>query len=180
MDNSNKTRLMLKNVFLAYKNEANEKDGKKFSRSLTVEVNEPEIEKITKWVKDNNIGSGDKAGVPQVGTRTLDSGDSVNYFYFWPNKDTRYTDSNGAEELSFEELTEGSTISLVARAEAYDYTGKDGVRRKGVAHRLTSVVVVKATPDVVCEDTKDLLDELAADNAGNIADEDIDYPTVPF
>ena len=178
-NNDPKTKLVLKNVFLVYKNEANEKDGKKFNRSISVRVDKPEIEMITKWVKDNNIGSGDKAGVPQIMTREFDDGDKVHYFYFWPSNNTEYTDSNGIDKLSFEDLTEGSTISLVARAEAYDYTGKNGVRKKGVAHRLTSVVVMKAVPNTAREDTKDLLDELSTSHTEEKTG-DVDLSEIPF
>ena len=63
-----KTKLILKNVYATYVNEKNDKYGRSIAvlayDELGGHIQEDRIDEITKWVEENKIGSGDKAGKP--------------------------------------------------------------------------------------------------------------------
>lgn len=93
-----KTKLVLKNVYAVHINEKDEK----YSRSIAVVVYDEmgghvevdKLDEITKWVEENNIGSGDTAGKPYF-YHSENEVESCKYFYFKPGNDTEYTDLNG-------------------------------------------------------------------------------------
>ena len=168
-----KDKLILKNVQLLFVNEKSDS----YNRSITVEVTNEEERLITEWVKNNNIGTGDNAGVAQIMQHEFSDGGVRKYFYFKPDSNTSYTDSTGSKKLTFENLTKGSTISLIARATPYNYKDEYGMKHRGMTHRLTGVVVGIAAPNTAFEDTKELLDELNSDTK---KEEDIDLSDIPF
>ena len=161
-------KLTLKSVTVKFVNNEKSKYGESFAVLVDEHIDgEPEecegdssaVEAITKWVKDNKIGRGDKAGKPQFSTFDKEEVHST-YFYFRPSWDTEYTDLNG-ETLSFNDIKPGSIISLAARAFPYSYTDA-GETVSGVTHKLTSVIVMKMGKNTAWEDTQGLLAELVA------------------
>ena len=170
-------KLTLKSVTVKFVNGADSKYGESFAVLVDEHIDgEPEewegdskaFEAITKWVKANKIGRGDKAGKPQFSEYNKDEV-HTKYFYFRPSWDTEYTDLNG-EKLSFGDIRPGSIISLTARAFPYSYTDA-GETVSGVTHKLTSVVVMKMGKNTAWEDTQGLLAELISQETRSDDDE---------
>ena len=164
-----KVKLELKNVTVTYVNDEKDRYGRSFAVLVDEHIDgEPEeyegdseeVKAITKWVKENKIGRGDKAGKPQFSTYDKEEVHST-YFYFRPNWETEYTNLDG-EKLSFSDVRPGSIISLAARAFPYSYT-EAGETISGVTHKLTSVIIMKMGEDKAYEDTQALLTKLLRD-----------------
>ena len=166
-----KTKLILKNVYATYVNEKNDKYGRSIAvlayDELGGHIQEDRIDEITKWVEENKIGSGDKAGKPHF-THFENEFETSECFYFKPGRDTEYTDLNG-QKLSFSDIKPNSKISIVARAFPYKYK-KDGKEVQGVSNRLSTVIVMEMGESKAYEDTKDLLDELVAEENKEVDD----------
>ncbi len=144
-----------------------------FGRSLTIDASDPTTKKaITDWVKTNNIGKGDKAGVPNFKTYE----DKVQYS-FKINDFTRFAGLNG---LSEKDLGFGAKISLVANAFMYD--NKFG---KGTSGSLSAVLVEGRASTSADADLSSLLgDEAPASDEAIVTDkemeQEIDLSDIPF
>lgn len=100
-----------------------------FGKSLTINATDEEVKKkITKWVKDNNIGKGDKAGKPNF----KEYEGKLQYAF----KINDYTQFAGLNGLTKDSLGFGAVVSLTAQA--FDYDNKFG---KGTSAALSAVLV---------------------------------------
>lgn len=158
MDNP---KLVLRDVAVVFANL--EDEG--FGRSITVDATDKEVNKaITKWVKDNNIGKGDKAGIPN-----FKEYEGKTQYSFKLNDFTRFAGLNG---LSEKDLGFGARISLVANA--FEYDNKFG---KGVSGGLSAVVVEKRASTSADGDLEELLNGNEPVNEPVHTDEDApDFP----
>lgn len=119
-------KLTLENVEVVFANLVDEGFGK----SLTINCTDEKVkDKITKWVKENKIGKGDKAGTPNF----KEYEGKLQYAF----KINDYTQFGGLHGLTKDNLGFGATVSLSAKA--FDYDNKFG---KGTSGALTAVVVI--------------------------------------
>ena len=145
MDNTKITLKNVKVVFVSLEDEG-------FGRSITVDATPKDVkEAITKWVKDNNIGKGDKAGTPN-----FKDYEQTTQYQFKMNDNTRFAGVNG---LSEKDLGFGAQVSLTANSFAYD--NKFG---KGTGSSLSAVVVEARSPTSADSDLADLMGNLGADD----------------
>lgn len=122
-------------------------DDTGFGRSITIDATGADVQKeITDWVKENNIGKGDKAGVPN-----FKEYEGKKQYAFKINDYTRYAGLNG---LTINNLGFGARVSLIAQAFTYD--NKFG---KGTSASLTAVVVEKAADSASDGDLAELLED---------------------
>ena len=130
--NEGKTKLKLNDVKVIFVSLVDEG----FGTSITIDATNPEIKSaIEGWVKDNNIGKGDKAGVPNFKTYEPDDADPVVQYSFKFNDYTRW---NGVDGLTKDDLGYGATISLIANAFLVD-----NKFMKGVSASLQNVLITK-------------------------------------
>lgn len=134
-------RIRLNNVEVVFAN----LDDTGFGKSITVSAVDPAVEKaITEWVKENKIGKGDKAGVPN-----FKEYEGKKQFAFKINDYTRFAALPG---LTVNQLGYGARISLIASA--FDWENKFG---KGTSSSLTAVLVEKAANSASDGDLAELL-----------------------
>lgn len=116
-----------------------------FGRSLTIDATDKDVkDAITKWVKENNIGKGDKAGVPNF--KEYEGKEQ------YAIKISDYTQFAGLNGLTKENLGFGSVVSLVAAA--FDYDNKFG---KGTSANLSAVLVEERAKTSADADMAELL-----------------------
>lgn len=120
-------------------------DDTGYGKSITVSAVDPEVEKaITEWVKENNIGKGEKAGVPN-----FKEYEGRKQYAFKINDYTRFAGLNG---LTQNNLGYGARISLIAQA--FEWSNKFG---SGISSSLTAVLVEKAANSASDGDLAELL-----------------------
>lgn len=120
-------------------------DDTGYGKSITVSAVDPEVEKaITEWVKENNIGKGDKAGVPN-----FKEYEGRKQYAFKINDYTRFA---GLQGLTQNNLGYGARISLIAQA--FEWSNKFG---SGISSSLTAVLVEKAANSASDGDLAELL-----------------------
>lgn len=120
-------------------------DDTGYGKSITVSAVDPEVEKaITEWVKENNIGKGDKAGVPN-----FKEYEGKKQYAFKINDYTRFAGLNG---LTQNNLGFGARVSLIAQA--FEWSNKFG---SGISSSLTAVLVEKAANSASDGDLAELL-----------------------
>lgn len=118
-----------------------------YGKSITVSAVDKDVEKaITEWVKENNIGKGDKAGVPN-----FKEYEGRKQYAFKINDYTRFAGLNG---LTQNNLGFGAQITLIASA--FEWENKFG---KGVSSSLTAVLVKKAANSASDDDMAELLED---------------------
>ena len=147
-------KLTLKNVQVIF---ANTEDvvvnGIKYGPSITINATAPEVkEAISKWVKDNNIGKGDKAGVANFKEYTSEDSDPVTQYTFKFNNFTKFAARNA--EYNKDMLGLGAEVSLTANA--FHYTTGGG----GISSSLQAVLVNKPKISGNEDALKDLMDDL--------------------
>lgn len=178
-NNNPKTKLELTNVYVSF---VNTEDNSKYGKSITVlaysevagHVECDVIDEITKWVEENNIGSGDDAGKPHFKHYEKEY-EVYDYFYFKPGRDTVYSNKDG-QTLSLNDIKPNSTICLTARAFPYSYKDENGKTIQGVSHRLSSVFVMEAGESQAQEDAKELYEKIMATNTESKEDNLGDIP----
>lgn len=135
------TKITLRDVEVVFANLVD--DG--FGKSITIDATNKDTKAaITKWVKENNIGKGDKAGKPN-----FKEYEGKEQYSFKMNDYTRFAGLNG---LSEKDLGFGARISLVANAFPYD--NKFG---KGIGGSLSAVVVEKRASTSADADLEELM-----------------------
>lgn len=130
-------KLTLKNVQVIF---ANTEDvvvkGVKYGPSITINATAPEVkEAISKWVQENKIGKGDKAGVANFKEYAPEDSDTVTQFTFKFNNFTKFAARNA--EFNKDMLGLGAEVSLTANA--FHYTTGGG----GISSSLQAVLVIK-------------------------------------
>ena len=147
------TKITLKNakvVFVSLEDEG-------FGRSITVDATSKDVrDAITKWVKDNNIGKGDRAGIPNFKDH-----EQTTQYQFKMNDNTRFAGING---LSEKDLGFGAQVSLTANS--FQYDNKFG---KGTGSSLCAVVVEARSPTSADADLAELLGSLPTDSPPKIS-----------
>lgn len=134
-------RIRLNNVEVVFAN----LDDTGYGKSITIAATDPEVVKqITEWVKENNIGKGDKAGVPN-----FKEYEGKKQYAFKINDYTRFAGLNG---LTQNNLGYGARISLIAQA--FEWSNKFG---SGISSSLTAVLVEKAANSASDGDLAELL-----------------------
>lgn len=160
-------KLTLKNVDVVFANLEDEGFGK----SLTINCTDKEIkDQITKWVKDNSIGKGDRAGKPNF----KEYEEKLQYSF----KINDYTVFAGKDGLDKSALGFGSTVSIVAKAFSYD--NKFG---KGTSGALSAVLVESRAKTGADADLAELLGDTPKDEIAPMpTDEDapIDLDEIGF
>lgn len=135
-------KIRLDNVEVVFAN----LDDQGYGKSITVSAVEPEVEaKITDWVKENKIGKGDKAGVPN-----FKEYEGRKQFAFKINDYTLFAGENG---LTKNNLGFGARVTLVAKA--FEWDNKFG---SGVSQILTAVLVKKGANSASDADMAELLE----------------------
>lgn len=135
------TKLTLKNVNVIFANLVDEG----FGCSITIDCTDEAIQKaITDWVKENNIGKGDKAGKANI--KEYEGKKQYSF------KINDYTQFAGRDGLTKDNLGFGSKISLVAQA--FEYDNKFG---KGISASLSAVLVESRAVTGADEDLQSLL-----------------------
>jgi TusA-related sulfurtransferase len=120
-------------------------DDTGYGKSITIAATDPEVQKeITEWVKENNIGKGDKAGVPN-----FKDYEGKKQYAFKINDYTRFAGLNG---LTQNNLGFGARVSLIASA--FEWSNKFG---SGISSSLTAVLVEKAANSASDGDLAELL-----------------------
>ena len=163
-----KEKLTLENVEVVFANLVDEGFGK----SITVNATEDEVKKkITDWVKTNKIGKGDKAGTPNF----KDYEGKQQYAF----KINDYTQFGGINGLTKDNLGFGATVSLTAKAFAYD--NKFG---KGTSGALSAVVVKERAKTGADADLAELMGDETPTATGLEDTTDYDKPInmgdIPF
>ena len=127
-----KTKLKLNDVKVIFASLVDEG----FGTSVTIDATNPTIKNaISEWVVNNNIGKGDKAGVPNFKEYKPEDSDAVIQFTFKFNDFTRW---NGVDGLTKNDLGYGATVSLIANAFLVD-----NKFMKGVSASLQNVLITK-------------------------------------
>ena len=153
-------------------------DDTGYGKSITIAVDKETEKSITEWVKENKIGKGDKAGVPN-----FKEYEGRKQYAFKINDYTRFAGLNGLTQTN---LGFGSRISLIASAFAWE--NKFG---KGISSSLTAVLVEKAANSASDGDLAELLgdagvaidergDDSGKDEVYTDTDEPINLADVPF
>jgi hypothetical protein len=161
-------KLKLEHVSIVFANLVD--DG--FGRSLTIDATDKEVhEKITKWVKDNNIGKGDKAGIPNFKEYEGRKQYAI--------KISDFTQFAGLNGLTKDNLGFGAKVSLVANA--FEYDNKFG---KGCSANLSAVLVEERAKTGADADMAELMSELPQaqpDDTPEVSPDDpIDLDSIPF
>jgi TusA-related sulfurtransferase len=134
-------RIRLNNVEVVFAN----LDDTGYGKSITIAATDPEVQKeIAEWVKENNIGKGDKAGVPN-----FKDYEGKKQYAFKINDYTRFAGLNG---LTQNNLGFGARVSLIASA--FEWSNKFG---SGISSSLTAVLVEKAANSASDGDLAELL-----------------------
>ena len=148
-------RIRLNNVEVVVAN----LDDTGYGKSITIAATDPEVVKaITEWVKENNIGKGDKAGVPN-----FKDYEGKKQYAFKINDYTRFA---GLQGLTQNNLGYGARISLIANA--FEWENKFG---KGTSSSLTAVLVEKAANSASDGDLAELLGDNATVEGVTIVDD---------
>jgi len=150
-----------------------------FGKSITIDATDQTLQDtISKWVKANNIGKGNAAGVANFKEYEKDDNKTIQYSF----KINDYTKFAGLNGLTEQNLGYGATISLVAQAFAYD--NKFG---KGTSASLSAVLVEKGTTTSADGDLSDLLSEHGAQQGDVVLkpedfvnDKPINLSEIPF
>lgn len=157
-------KLTLENVEVVFANLVDEGFGK----SITINTTDDKIKKaVTKWVADNNIGKGDKAGKPNF----KEYEGKLQYSF----KINDYTQIAGVNGLTKDNLGYGAKVSLTAKA--FDYDNKFG---KGTSGVLTAVVVKERAKTGADADLAELLGDEVDVPLEEIGDEPINLSDIPF
>lgn len=144
------TKLKLTNVTVIFANFVDEG----FGTNITIDATNPEVqEAIRTWVKNNNIGKGDKAGVANFKEYKSDDADTVIQYTFKHNKITKFAAVN--TEFKPEMLGFGAKISLSANAFPVD-----NKFMKGTSSALLAVKVISPKTSGAEDALKDLMDDL--------------------
>ncbi len=147
---NDKSKLKLEHVSIVFANL--EDEG--FGRSLTIDVTDKAIQnKITAWVKENNIGK------TTPGIVKFKEYEGKHQYAF---KISDYTQFAGLNGLTKDNLGFGAKISLVAQSFAYD--NKFG---KAVSANLSAVLVEERAKTSADDDMSELLGGVAE---GTISD----------
>lgn len=146
MDNTKLKLSKVKVIFANFKDEG-------FGTNITIDATNPEAqEAIKKWVKDNNIGKGEKAGIANFKEYKSDDPHTVIQYTFKHNKFTKFIASNS--EFSEDMLGFGAEISLIANSFPVD-----NKFMKGNSSALLAVKVIKPKTS----GAEDAVKELEAD-----------------
>ena len=163
-------KLTLKSVEVIFANLEDEGFGK----SITINCSDKEVrDAITKWVKDNKIGKGEKAGMPNI--KEYEGKQQ------YALKLNDYTVFGFREGLDKSNLGFGATISLTAQAFSYD--NKFG---KGTSGALSAVYVESRAKTGADEDLQELMGSMGANDRLNDAppptddDAPISLEDIPF
>lgn len=160
-------KLKLEHVKIIFANLVD--DG--FGKSLTIDVSDKEVQdKISKWVKDNNIGKGDKAG--KANFKEYEG--KLQYAI----KISDYTQFAGLKGLTKDNLGFGAVVSLVAQA--FDYDNKFG---KGTSANLSAVLIEERAKTGADADMAELLGSLPEDTPPPSDDDapgEISIEDIPF
>lgn len=158
------TKLKLSNVKVIFANF--EDEG--FGTNITIDATRPEVrEAITKWVKENNIGKGDKAGIPNFKEYKADDADPITQFSFKHNQYTKFAAINGT--FKKEDLGYGAEISLIANAFLVD-----NKFMKGTSSSLQAVLLTKPTESVSEDALKELMSDMGIEEVAR-EDEGLDF-----
>jgi len=167
MDNTKITLKNVKVVFVSLEDEG-------FGRSITVDATSKEVkDAITTWVKDNNIGKGDKAGTPN-----FKDYEQTTQYQFKMNDNTRFAGLNGLTE---KDLGFGAQVSLTANS--FQYDNKFG---KGTGSSLSAVLVEGRSPTSADADLEELLgnmdmdDKIPTDDSPPLTDDDAPISMADF
>jgi hypothetical protein len=159
-----KTKLKLEHVSIVF---ANLEDGKGFGRSLTFDVTDKEIkDKVTAWVKENNIGKGDKAGKPNFKEYEGRTQFSI--------KISDFTQFAGLNGLTKDNLGFGAKVSIIANA--FEYNNEFG---KGTSSNLSAVLVESRAPTSADSDLEELLSGQIVPNEQVPEFSEADVPLTP-
>lgn len=162
-DTMDSTKLKLEHVSIVFANLVD--DG--FGRSLTIDATDKEVrDKITKWVKENNIGKGDKAGVPNFKEYEGKTQYAI--------KISDFTQFAGLNGLTKDNLGFGAKVSLVAAS--FQYDNKFG---KGVSANLSAVLVEERAKTGADADMAELMGS-QLDTVVEVTDEPINLNDIPF
>jgi hypothetical protein len=144
------TKIKLTNVKIIF---ANFKD-EGFGTNITIDATNPEVqEAIKKWVKDNNIGKGDKAGVANFKEYKSEDADTIIQYTFKHNKYTKFIATNA--EFNEDMLGYGAEISLIANSFPVD-----NKFMKGNSSALLAVKVIKPKTSGADDAVKELEGDL--------------------
>jgi hypothetical protein len=140
-------KLKLQNCSVIFYNAVDEG----FGTSITINATDPEVkEKISQWVKANNIGK-ETPGIAKFKEYSPDESDDVTIQYsFRINDFTKYM---GVDGLKKEDLGFGAVIDLVANPFAFD--NKYG---KAVSASLSAVLIKEKGKTGSDSDMQELLD----------------------
>lgn len=145
----------LKVIFANFKDEG-------FGTNITIDATNPEVqEAIKKWVKDNNIGKGDKAGIANFKEYTPEDADTIIQYTFKINIPKEGSKSEPTKFVAvnseFKEgmLGYGAEISLIAKAFLVD-----NKFMKGTSSALLAVKVIKPKTSGSDDALKELEDDL--------------------
>ena len=165
-----KSKLKLEHVNVVFANIVD--DG--FGRSLTIDVTDKEIrDKISKWVKENNIGKGNKAGIPNFKEYEGKNGKTIQYSI----KISDFTQFASLKDLTKDNLGFGAKVSLIAQA--FEYDNKFG---KGVSANLSAVLIEERARTKADDDLSELINNAPVDDSPPLTDEDapIDLSDLEF
>ena len=122
-------------------------DDTGYGKSITIAATDAEVVRsITEWVAENNIGKGDKAGVPN-----FKDYEGKKQYAFKINDYTLFAGENG---LSKNNLGFGARVTLIAKA--FEWSNKFG---SGISSSLTAVLVKKGANSASDGDMAELLGE---------------------
>jgi len=159
-----KSKITLRNAEVVFANLVD--DG--FGKSITINATDKAVkDAITKWVKDNNIGKGDKAG-----KANFKEYEGKEQYSFKINDYTRFAGLNG---LSEKDLGFGAKVSLIANAFIYD--NKFG---QGVGGSLSAVVTEKRASTSADGDLEELMGNNTTVPNADIEDDPITLGDIPF
>lgn len=139
--------IKLKNLEVAF---ANLEDDNPYGKSIMVVIDDPVVKsKIETWVRQNNIGKAEQAGVAQ-----FNKYEDQERFKFKFTEHTKVVDMTGKDAI--DGLNRGAIISLIAKS--YEYHHKQF--GSGVSQSLQTIIVMKPAINEADAMTTEYLDEL--------------------
>jgi len=128
-----------------------------FGTSITINATSPEIkDKISEWVKKNNIGK-DTPGIAKFKEYQSEDSDEVTIQYSF--KITDFTKFLGTNGLVREDLGYGAVIDLIANP--FAYKNKFG---EGISASLSAVLIKEKGKTGADSDMQSLLDDMEMEN----------------
>ena len=150
-------KLKLQNCKVIFYNSSDEG----FGTSITIDATDEAIkDKITKWVKANNIGK-ETPGIAKFKEYSPEESDEVTLQYTFRIND--FTKYHGLDGLTKEHLGYGAVIDLVANPFSYD--NKFG---KGISASLSAVLIKEKGKTGSDADMEDLLSDIQLDDKETI------------